>query len=207
LNIFVLCTGRCGSTSFFQACRHMTNYTTSHEDKRSVIGKARFEYPEDHIAVDYRLAWMLGRLDVAHGKNAFYVHLTRKPEDVAKSFARMAAIERSSSHVVDIFDLPDWLNRMGAPVWAHMHVQAQKIFPPELVAEDMVRSVNADIKMFLKDKQWMPVRLEHIEEDFPEFWGKIGAEGDLDAAMNEWRVKHNDIGTVVRKASAAIASQ
>lgn len=201
MNVFVLCTGRCGSTAFFQACRHMTNFTTSHEDKRSVLGKARFSYPEDHIAVDYRLAWMLGRLDVAHGQKAFYVHLMRDPVATAASFARMAQIRREATS-----DLPEWLNTMGAPVWAHMHVQAQKIFPLELVAEDMVRSINSDIKMFLKDKQWMPVRLEHIEEDFPEFWGKIGAEGNLDSAMIEWRAKHNDIETVVRKASAAVAS-
>ena len=207
MNIFVLCTGRCGSTAFFHACRHMTNFSTSHEDKRSVLGKERFAYPENHIAVDYRLAWMLGRLDIAYGKNAFYVHLMRKPEDVARSFARMAQIERTSSHVVDAFDLPDWLNHMGAPVWAHMHVQAQKVFPLSIVAEDMVRSINADIKMFLKDKEYLTVRLENIEEDFPKFWGKIDAEGDLNAAMDEWHAKHNDIGTVVRNASAAIASQ
>ena len=185
----------------------MTNYTASHEDKRSVIGKDRFAYPEDHIAVDYRLAWMLGRLDIAYGRRAFYVHLMRKPEDVARSFARMAQIERTSSLVVDTFDLPDRLNHMGAPVWAHMHVQAQKALPLDVVAEDMTRSINADIKLFLKDKDYLTVNLEKIEDDFPEFWGKIGAEGDLDAAMGEWHARHNDIGTVVRNASAAIASQ
>lgn len=185
----------------------MTNYTASHEDKRSVLGRARFAYPENHIAVDYRLGWMLGRLDATFGTQAFYVHLMRNPEDVAKSFARTTQIERSSSHVVDANDLPRWLNNMGAPVWAHMHVQAQKIFPVELVAEDMARSINADIKMFLKDKDHLTVQLENIEADFPEFWGKIGAEGDLDSAMIEWRAKHNNIETVLRKASAAIASQ
>lgn len=184
----------------------MTNYTTSHEDKRSLIGRERFNYAENHIAVDYRLAWMLGRLDEAYGKNAFYVHLQRKPVDVAKSFARMAQISRTSTEVVTVFDLPEWLNHMGAPVWAHMHVQAQKALPLTVVAEDMVRSINSDIKMFLKDKDHMKVRVENVEEDFPEFWGKIGAEGDLDAAMNAWRAKHNDINSVVRKASATIAA-
>lgn len=206
MNVFVLCTGRCGSTSFFEACRHAKNYSASHEDKRSILGRPRFEYPENHIAVDYRLSWMLGRLDLAYGKNAFYVHLLRDPQKVAQSFARMAQIERSSSTVIDKFDLPNRLNRMGAPVWAHMHVQAQKTFPLDLVAEDMVRSINSDIKLFLKDKQWTSVQVETVEEDFPKFWGKIGAQGDLAIAMNEWRVIHNDIDTVEGKASAAANS-
>jgi len=184
----------------------MSNYSTSHEDKRSVLGKARFSYPDNHIAVDYRLAWMLGRLDAIHGRNAFYVHLMRDPKAVAQSYARMARIERTSSLVTDTFDLPDWMNHMGAPVWAHQHVQAQKVFPLPVVAEDMVLSINADIKMFLKDKQHFIVRVENIEQDFPEFWGKIGATGDINSAMDEWRAKHNDIGTIVREASAAIAS-
>lgn len=202
MNVFVLCTGRCGSTSFFQACRHMTNYTTSHEDKRGVIGRDRFSYPENHVAVDYRLAWMLGRLDTVYGKDAFYVHLTRDPLATAKSFARMAQIERSSSHIVDIFNLPRWMNTMGAPVFAHQHVHALKMLPLEVVAEDMVKSINCDIWMFLKDKNWLPVRLEHVDEDFPKVWERIGAEGDLQAALSEWRERHNDIETVERKANA-----
>ena len=35
-NVFVLCTGRCGSTTFTQACQHIQNYTASHESKISV---------------------------------------------------------------------------------------------------------------------------------------------------------------------------
>lgn len=206
MNVFVLCTGRCGSTSFFEACRHATNYTATHEDKRAIVGRDRLSYPENHIAVDYRLAWMLGRLDLIHGKNAFYVHLTRDPVETAKSFARMAQIERSSSHIVDDFDLPRWMNHMGAPVWAHQHVQALKKMPLEHVAEDMVRSINCDIKLFLKDKDWLPVRLENVDEDFPVVWDRIGASGDLQAAMAEWHRRHNDIKTVERKASAGAAS-
>lgn len=189
MNVFVLCTGRTGSHTFYEACRHLTNYTASHESQRTWVGKRRFEYPENHIAIDLRLAWMLGRMDALWGKNAFYVHLTRDAKECAKSWVRLCQLERLRG-ATQALNLPEHLHRPGGPVWAHMHVQALKLAPLELVAEDMVRSINSDIRMFLKDKDWMPLMLERAEEDFPLFLDRIGAEGDLEAAQAEWRVKH-----------------
>ena len=74
-NVFVLCTGRCGSTTFVQACQHIENYTASHESKISLLGDQRLEYSQNHIEVDNRLSWFLGSLDKKYGDNAFYVHL------------------------------------------------------------------------------------------------------------------------------------
>lgn len=191
MNVFVLCTGRCGSLTFSKAAAHATNYTASHEINRHLLGRVRFEYPGNHIAVDFRLAWLLGRLDVAWGQKAFYVHLIRDPEATAASFVKLAALDRPSADIQKRFDLPESLNHAGAPVWAHMHVQALKAAPIEIVAEDMVRNINSDIKMFLKDKEWMPVRLESAKEDFGLFWDRIGAQGDMDAALAEWDVRHH----------------
>ena len=86
MNVFVLCTGRSGSTTFHRACQHITNYTCSHELNTSEVGGARFAYPEDHIEIDNHLSWLLGRLDEAFGNRAFYVHLMRDEEMTAKSF-------------------------------------------------------------------------------------------------------------------------
>ena len=88
MNVFVLCTGRSGSTTFYRACRHITNYSAGHELNTSEVGRARLDYPEDHIEVDNRLSWLLGRLDQAYGDRAFYVHLTREEEATARSFDR-----------------------------------------------------------------------------------------------------------------------
>ena len=63
----------------------MRNYTAGHESRATRIGSDRFAYPPNHIEVDNRLAWMLGRLEQSFGKDAFYVHLKRKPEAVARS--------------------------------------------------------------------------------------------------------------------------
>ena len=37
----------------------------------------------------------------------------------------------------------------------------------------------------------MDFRLEEGRERFPEFWRRIGAEGDLPAALAEFDVRHN----------------
>lgn len=191
MNIFVLGTGRCGSTTFARACGHMTNFTVSHEAGRNKIGRHRFDYPENHIAVDYRLGWMLGRLDSVWGRDAFYVHLKREPRATAESLAKLARLQRKGSKVNEAFDLPDWLNYASAPVWAHMHVQTQKMAPLEVVALDMVLSKTADIAMFLKDKRHMAVQVERAQEDFGEFWDVINATGNKAAALGEWQVRHN----------------
>ncbi|WP_293073572.1 hypothetical protein [Moorena sp. SIO4A5] len=87
-NVFVLCTGRCGSTTFAQACQHIQNYTVSHESRISLIGDKRLQYSQNHIEVDNRLSWFLGSLDKNYGDCAFYVHLKRDIMSTAKSSAK-----------------------------------------------------------------------------------------------------------------------
>ena len=37
MRVFVLCTGRSGSTTFVRACQHIDNYTASHESTAGPI--------------------------------------------------------------------------------------------------------------------------------------------------------------------------
>lgn len=45
MNVFVLCTGRCGSVTFVEACKHVTNYTSAHESRAGIAGPGRVQYP------------------------------------------------------------------------------------------------------------------------------------------------------------------
>lgn len=177
-NVFVLNTGRCGSTSFVRACDHITNWTCGHETRDHMLGAARLAYPAGHIEADNRLSWMLGRLERAYGPDAAYVHLTRDPEAVARSYARRRAfgIMRAYQHGV-VFPEPG-RRRDDRPALIH--------------ARDMVDTVTANIDAFLRGKPHvMRMRLEEAETDFPRFWSWIGAEGRLDSAMQEWSIRHN----------------
>lgn len=174
MNVFILNSGRCGSTTFIQACRHMTNFSAGHESRLTKIGSERLAYPDRHIEADNRLCWLLGRLDEAYGDGAFYVHLQREREATAASFAR-----RMDFGIMKAYR--DGILLEGEPGQSDLDI-----------ARDYLDTVEANICRFLRDKpQQMAFRLEQAKADFTLFWQRIGAEGDLQAALAEWDVRHN----------------
>ncbi len=183
MNVFVLGTGRCGSTALNAACGHMTNFTLGHEARARLIGRDRVDYPDNHIEIDHRLAWFLGRLDEKYGDDAYYVHLTRNRDACARTQAR------------------HW-SYQGSMIMA-WHNAILKMSPvPRLdAAGDLVDAVTENISFFLKDKSnKMDFRIENAEMDFPKFWNWIGAKGDLDAAMLEFKAGHNETGSRTNRA-------
>lgn len=179
MNVFVLCTGRCGSTTFVRACGHMTNFSAGHESRARRLGGQRLAYPERHIEADNRLSWMLGRLDRQYGDGAYYVHLTRDPETVAASYARRTKLR--------VGILPAY----KAGILMHGAAAAEGEQALE-VAKDLVATVTANIEHFLRDKTHvMSFPLEEATTRFPVFWDWIGAEGDRERALAEFGVRHN----------------
>lgn len=87
MRVFVLCTGRSGSTTLAQALSHATNMTVGQETRNHLI-EGRLAYPDNHIEVDPRLVFFLGPLSEQYPE-ARWIHLKRSPEDVAKSYARV----------------------------------------------------------------------------------------------------------------------
>ncbi len=187
MNIFVLCSGRTGSVTFTNACSHISNYTAAHESRMQFLGTERFAYPARHIEADNRLSWFLGRLDQAYGDNAFYVHLVRNPDDVARSFVRRyrSGIMRAYADAI-----------LTSPSQA-----------PIAVARDYCDTVNRNIELFLKDKsQTMRFQLEDAQTQFGEFWERISAEGDFEAACAEFKIQHNASGvTLPRRSRSAVS--
>jgi len=173
MRIFVLSTGRSGTSTFVKACKHMTNYTCGHESNWSKIGVDRLTYPDHHIEVDNRLVWMLGRLDIRYGDDAFYVHLIRNKEDTIKSFNKRwkgkPSIIRAYAEDILVRD------EMGLKE-----------------CQDYYETINSNIYLFLKDKNnKLQIHLNNISKDFEYFWETINGEGDLSKAVNELNKKHN----------------
>lgn len=136
MNVFVLNTGRCGSTTFVVACRHISNYTSGHETRCALLGAERFDYPNPHIEADNRLSWLLGRLQRHYGDNAFYVHLKRSDEETAKSFVKRYGYD------VGI------INAYRRSILLHLPTDA----PATQVALDYCDTVNSNIELFFRDK-------------------------------------------------------
>lgn len=176
-NVFVLCTGRCGSTTFIRAAKHADNFTAAHESRCHLTGDRRFAYPERHIEADNRLSWMLARLDRAYGDRAHYVHLLRDPEATAESLQKRADRGMMLAYRTEVLMRAGRLNRET---------------PTIDFCRDFVDTVTENIHAFLRDKsRVMTVRLETGAEDFARFWEWIGATGDAAAAAAEWDVRHN----------------
>ncbi len=169
--VFVLCTGRCGSLTFAHACAEsIDNYSSGHETRLAHAGGDRLAYAPRHIEVDNRLAWFLGRLDERFGTAPFFVHLQREREATARSYARRRALgfllhAWTRGIYVGLEDAPDF----------------------HALALDLVDTVNANIRVFLRDKTHrMVVRLESAATDFEEFRQRIGATGDSERGKKAW---------------------
>lgn len=177
MNVFILCTGRCGSVTFTESAKHITNYSAAHESRTHYTGAARFSYPANHIEADNRLSWLLGRLDTAFGNRAFYVHLRRDTHDTARSF-----LQRHDKGI------------MGAYRKTILMGAERRNKEDDLIAfcVDYCETVNENVRLFLKDKtKKMDFRMEEARDQLATFWERIGAEGDFDKALAEWGVRHN----------------
>ena len=174
-NVFVLSTGRCGSTTFARACGHIRNFSSAHESLSKAVGADRLAYPARHIEVDNRLSWLLGRLSSRFPDDVtFYVHLWRNDEATARSFEKRWRKGIIRAYAKDILR------------------GAHRTATPYDVCLDYCRTVNTNIEAFLMQRpNTMKIRLRDAAMRFPEFWERIGAEGDLAAALCEWERRHN----------------
>jgi len=183
VRVFVLCTGRCGSSGFAKACTHISNFTSAHESRLyGCPGNMRLTYRDNHIEVDPRLAWYAGRMDKKYGKKPFYVHLIRDRSYVAKSF------------VEGVKNANNGGDKRGHQIMNAYAAIAGSV--DESIAEDFYDTVNANIEHFLKDKPLtMRFEIEKAEANWPVFWRRIGAEGNMADGLNEFAVRHNARGT------------
>jgi len=174
MRVFVLTTGRSASTTFARACAHIENYTVGHESRWGLLGEARLAYADQHIEVDNRLTWLLGLLDARFADDAFYVHLVRDRDAVARSYCG---------------------RRLGRGSIIRAYSQGI-LYRSQTTIDDCLDywdTVNANITLFLKDKtRVLTFELPQAVDSFTNFWDRIGAQGDLDAALAEWQLPYND---------------
>ena len=179
MRVIVLCTGRSGSLTFARACQNISNYTVGHESRSQQLGENRFNYPDNHIEADNRLIWFPGALDREFSNNAFYVHLIRSREDTIQSYNRRwikngsliraycEGIHQISLHKLD----------------RHLRLE---------VVGDFYDQLNDNIAQFLKDKDHkLTLHIEKAANEFTLFWKMIGAEGDLEKALETFELKFN----------------
>lgn len=189
--------------TFARACEHITNYTCGHESRVTKLGGSRFDYPEDHIEIDNRLAWFLGDLEERFGPTPYYVHLVRDKNAVAKSYEQR--MHRSPRTLVDLWYPRTSVRRVLRALRGEDKRSMSAGFlhsvlcmtggEPSLrlrACEFLADTINKNIAQFLRDKpRVMTVHIERATTEYLQFWQWIKAEGDLGAALSELTVRHN----------------
>lgn len=159
--VLVTGTGRCGTVTFYQACRHMTNYTVGHETGLSPFADV------GRIEIDPRFAGDMPRLMEAY-PDAKWVHLTRERDAAVQSLA-----QECPSRVTKYADL--WSPRLLTTLQA---------------AAFYYDSVNAQIATLLP-AQALTIGIEDIAAWWRQFWDWIRAEGDFEASLKTFKRRYN----------------
>lgn len=159
--IFVVGTGRCGTTTFYQACKWITNYTCGHE---SAAGRLPpICYPDSHIEVAGHLSMQLGLL-TEQFPDAKWVHLIRERNSCIDSIASTAQIQLDA--------------------WARHWCQKFQADPRDIAAS-YYDCLNANIRLGLRDKDFITVHTGSLE-NWEEFWNWSGARGNLIVSSEIW---------------------
>lgn len=175
MNVFVLCTGRCGSKTFVHACRHIRNFSVAHESaayNEAFWKTGELSYPDNHIEVDNRLSWLMPMLAAQYGDAAYYVHLIRNEEDTARSLRRRR-VTRNFLRLV--------------------YSTKQKLHLDSLDAGRIYyHTVNGNISAFLANKPHTVIHIEEPHKAFDEFWHAIGATGNATRAHADLNKRYRD---------------
>jgi hypothetical protein len=186
MNVFAIGTGRSGTKTFYEACKHITNFTVGHETRVSETGPDRIFYPDRHIEVDHRLTFFKGQLVYAHNPAyTHFVHVTRNHLDIEASWLKRTKIKGSMINTWPqaAFFRPDPLTH------------------PSAYAQHYVRATLADIEFFMwaygskyGGDKIHTIRIDDEfsgEASFRRFWRLIGAQGDMVAALETLKERHN----------------
>lgn len=170
MRVFVTGTGRCGSVSFREACKFITNYTAGHESNCGLL-----EYPNKHIEVNPHIRGLVKTIRAKYPESK-WVHLIRDPKTCIPS---LAAMDRGI--------IMEHYGRLYPSVQITPAVSdiAYRFYWQE---NDLIE---VQLKHLIPDFQRMTINLERIKEQWRTFWNWIEAEGDFGKSYESWDTPHN----------------
>ena len=170
MRVFVVGTGRCGSVSFHEACKFITNFGTGHESR-----SPRLEYPRDWIEVSPHLRCCITTLCHRY-PFAKWVHLIREPQACIESLAALDHGEVMQAYGV-LF--PSIMDSEQPNDIAYRYYWSEN------------DSIAVQLKSLVTYENRMTLNLETIKDQWHWFWQWIKADGDLQASLNSWDVRYN----------------
>jgi hypothetical protein len=166
MRVFVVGTGRCGTTTFYQACRHITNYTVGHESEGFRIPK--YEFDDKHIEVSHLNSIALPLL-VKKYPDSMFIHLIRDRQATIQSWV--------NGHP----DLHEELN-----CWSRLWYMERNLDAAQIAAARYDRVFELCERM----TTWS-FKLDRATMWWGVFWRYIKAEGSYDEALKEFSRAYN----------------
>lgn len=168
MRCFVVGTGRCGTSTFYNLALTLNGYTVGHETK---AGRALIpEYSDNHIEVDHELSYLIPLLKDRY-PDARFVHLVREREACVESLVRET-----------------W-DRMEAFSFAWF----QSRHPWDVVAAARIY-YDATNRLIEEMAPAMTIPLAELREAWPGFCALIGAEWDWPEAERVLSRRYNAAG-------------
>lgn len=165
---FVVGTGRCGTSTFFQAAKALHGWTAGHESKAGDL--PTWDYPDQHVEVDHELVYAIPVLRHRY-PDARWVHLIRDREPCVRSLARQTW-ERMEAFALQWFQTTHPADTAAAAGFYYdlTNRLIEALCPPELT---------------------MRIRTEELAERWPEFCAWIGADCDVELAAEALARRYN----------------
>lgn len=170
MRIFVVGTGRCGTSTFYHACRHATNYTVGHESRAGRIND--YCYHDNYIEVSSHLAFAVPLL-MERNQGCRFVHIIRSKAACVASMAETREAIKAFA-----FGISEGNPRHGSEYleWA--------AWLYDLINANITATVQTAWNAFL-------FHMDYADREWEECWRFMGCEGDFEASLAEWRWKYN----------------
>lgn len=168
MRVFVVGPGRCGTSTFYQTCRFIDNFTCGHESLEGPKNVGHWEYPDNHIEVASHLTIGLPHLLTIYPE-AFWIVLRRQKKDCVKSLAENC--ERS---------IQNWARQWWYYVEGGNNPVAATAYYEWCYA----------LYSRLISGAWQ-IPIEDLSHRLPQIWKRIGAKGDLENAQRVARRRYN----------------
>lgn len=175
MNVFVVSPGRTGTLSFSNACSLIENFSSGHETRLGMLCPQKLDYPENHIECDNRLAWLMGPLHERFTNDTVLVYLKRDLAKVAASYDKRWHVKHGivRGYADSILMLPSRLWNREA-------------------ALDFVTVVDRNIAFAARlFNDFIEINIDNPDDGFYEFWSKINAIGDYEAALSVLKTPAN----------------
>lgn len=137
-----------------------------------MIDSDPWSYPDNHIEISPAIAIAVPRLLEIYPE-AILVHLVRRREDCVASIARL--LSEDGRHFINY--------------WGNLYTG--KRYPEAGRRRIAAYLYDSTVALVRSCRPALEIQLEAAAETWPTFWDLVGADGDYQAGLAAWSIRHN----------------